>query len=119
MSNAKISKKTTLWLGSDDDELEDGYPAGMQGYGFDVNSEDNMVAIRGTTEGGEYFEVFIMRDLWPKIRAVMSRIDKRFDPPAPTVKPEVSTMDPAEAAVLAEAWDEMVRQRFRKKDHGR
>ena len=78
MPNARASKKTVLWLGSDDDELEDGQKVGMQGYGFDVNSEDNMVAINGTTEGGDQFEVFIMRDLFPKIRAVMERIDRRF-----------------------------------------
>jgi hypothetical protein len=87
MPHAKVSKKTTLWLGSDDDELEDGQPVGMQGYGFDVNSEDNMIAITGSTEGGDEFEVFIMRDLFPKIRAVMDRIDKRFGP-------ENSELDP-------------------------
>jgi len=81
MPHAKVSKKTTLWLGSDDDELEDGYKVGMQGYGFDVDSEDNMVSIKGTTEGGDEVEVFIMRDLWPNIRAVMDRIDSRFRPP--------------------------------------
>ena len=78
MTYAKVGKKTTIWLGSDDDELEDGEPVGMQGYGFDVNSEDHMVAITGSTEGGDEFEVFIMRDLFPKIRAVMDRIDNRF-----------------------------------------
>ena len=79
MPNAKVGKKTTLWLGSDDDELEDGYPVGMQGYGFDVNSEDHMVAINGTTEGGDQFEIFILRDLFPKIQAVMDRINARFE----------------------------------------
>lgn len=79
-----MSKRTTLWLGSDDDPLEDGHRIGMKGYGFDVNSEDNMVSIEGTTEGGDEFEVFIMRDLWPGIRAVMDRIDSRF--PAPSAE---------------------------------
>ena len=78
MPYAKISKKTVLWLGSDDDELEDGARVGMQGYGFDVNSEDHMVSITGETEGGDEYQVFIMRDLFPKIRAVMDRIDERF-----------------------------------------
>lgn len=78
MPHAKVSKKTTIWIGSDDDELEDGEPVGMGGYGFDVNSEDNMVSVTGTTEGGDEFEIFVMRDLFPKIRAVMDRIDSRF-----------------------------------------
>lgn len=78
MPYAKVARKTVLWLGSDDDELEDGEHVGMQGYGFDVNSEDHMVAIRGVTEGGDEVEVFIMRDLFPEVRAVMRRIDSRF-----------------------------------------
>src|SRR5690349_22759632 len=78
MPHAKITQRTTLILGSDDDELEDGQRVGMQGYGFTVTREDNMVHIEGATEGGDEFEIFIMRDLFPKIRSVMTTVDTAF-----------------------------------------
>lgn len=67
--------KTTLWLGNGDDPRE------WNGYGFEVDSEDNMVSISTQLEdrNGADLEVFIMRDLFRKIRQVMDRIDKRFD----------------------------------------
>lgn len=75
MRDANAHRKTVIWLGSDDGE--DG---GMNGYGFDVHTEDNMVAISASVEDdhGEEIEVFIMRDLFPKIRHVMDVIDTRF-----------------------------------------
>jgi hypothetical protein len=64
-------RKTTIWLGSDDSDED----------GFNVHSEDNMVAIEaqlGNDVNGEDLEIFILRDLFPKIRAVMDLIDGRF-----------------------------------------
>lgn len=75
MGNAHI--KTTLWLGSDD-----GDPDGMNGYGFQVSTEDHMVSIETTLEGpddrGQELQVLIHRDLFPVIRKAMAQIDKRF-----------------------------------------
>jgi hypothetical protein len=69
-------RKTTIWLGSDDGD-EDGF----SGYGFDVGSEDNTISVTAQLEDdrGEELEIFICRDLFPRIRAVMDRIDKRFE----------------------------------------
>ena len=69
--------KTTLWLGNDD-----GDPEGYSGYGFDVSTEDNMVSIATSLEDGHgaELEIFVMRDLFPKLRKAMDRIDKRFAP---------------------------------------
>lgn len=75
MSHGKVSRKTTLWVGSDDGE-----EGGWEGGGFDVDSEDHMVAITGQLdETEETVEIFILRDLFPKIRSVMDRIDRRFE----------------------------------------
>ena len=66
-------RKTTIWLGSDD-EGEDG----MSGYGYDVTREDSMVSIEYTrpqNEDNEELQVFILPDLFPAIRAVMDRIE--------------------------------------------
>ena len=71
-------RKTTIWLGNDD-----GDPDGFSGYGFDVGTEDHMVSITAQLEDerSEDLEVFIMRDLFPKIRKAMDRIDRRFEKP--------------------------------------
>lgn len=62
----KPRRKTTIWLGSDDGE-------GMNGYGYDVHREDNMVSVAfaGRDENDEDLEVFILPDLFPKIRKAM------------------------------------------------
>jgi hypothetical protein len=67
--------RTTLWLGNGDDVKD------WNGYGFDVAPEDNMVRIEttlGDRVSGADLQVFIMRDLFPKIRAAMDRVDARF-----------------------------------------
>lgn len=76
MSHGTAHRKTVIWLGNDD-----GQDGGYGGYGFDVRSEDNMVAIEAPLDDnvhGEELQVFIYRDLFPQIRAVMDRIDRRF-----------------------------------------
>jgi hypothetical protein len=63
----KPRRKTTIWLGSDDGE-------GMNGYGYDVSREDSMVSIEYTGqmhENDEELQVFILPDLFPKIRKAM------------------------------------------------
>lgn len=62
----KPRRKTTIWLGSDDG-------GGMNGYGYDVHREDSMVSIgfAGHGENDEDLEVFILPDLFPKIRKAM------------------------------------------------
>jgi hypothetical protein len=64
----KPHKKLTIWLGSDD-----GFKDGMSGYGYDVHREDAMVSITFAARGedGEDLEVFILPDLFPKIRKAM------------------------------------------------
>ena len=71
----KPQKKLTIWLGSDD-----GAEGGMKGYGYDVHREDSMVSIEYTRELNDHdeeLEVFILPDLFPKIRKVMDAIEKR------------------------------------------
>ena len=69
----KPRRKTTIWLGSDDGDKE-----GMSGYGYDVRREDSMVSIEYTGELGrqgendEELQVFILPDLFPKIRKAMA-----------------------------------------------
>jgi hypothetical protein len=78
MSRGNAHRKTVIWLGNDD-----GQASGYNGYGFDVSSEDHMVEITAQLEDdvdGEELQVFILRDLFPAIRAVMDRIDQRFPP---------------------------------------
>jgi hypothetical protein len=68
-------KKLTIWLGSDDGEK-----GGMDGYGYDVHREDAMVSIeyvRELNENSEELQVFILPDLFPKIRKIMDAIEKR------------------------------------------
>ena len=60
--------KTTIWLGNEEPT------AG--GYGFDIHSEDDMIAIEGSS-GDERFEVFILPDLFPAIRRVMDGLEGR------------------------------------------
>jgi hypothetical protein len=73
----KPHKKTTLWLGSDDGSTD-----GMKGYGYDVTREDNMVSIeyiiRELNENDDALQVFILPDLFPKIRKAMDTIEKRL-----------------------------------------
>jgi hypothetical protein len=73
-TNGKPHRKTTIWLGSDD-EGEDG----SSGYGYGVHREDAMVSITFAARGenGEDLEVFILPDLFPKIRKAMDAIEKR------------------------------------------
>lgn len=66
MPAGKASIKTTIWLGNDQ--------ASMDGYGFGVHREDDMVAIEAVAEGGMELEVFIQPDLFPAIRRVMDSI---------------------------------------------
>jgi hypothetical protein len=71
----KPHRKTTIWLGSDD-EGEDG----MNGWGYDVSRKDSMVSIEYTgrvDENDEALEVLILPDLFPKIRKAMDAIEKR------------------------------------------
>jgi hypothetical protein len=69
MSQGKISQRITIWLGND--ELT------ADGYGFDVDTEDDMVAISGDLNDQERMEVFIQPDLFPKIRHAMDIIENR------------------------------------------
>jgi len=72
----KPRRKTTIWLGSDD-----GDERGMTGYGYDVRREDSMVSIEYTGELGrqdendEELQVFILPDLFPKIRKAMAAVE--------------------------------------------
>ena len=63
-------RKTIIWLGSDDEG-----PDGMNGYGYDVSREDNMVSIeyipRSPAEDSDQLQVFILPDLFPAIRRAM------------------------------------------------
>lgn len=62
-------RKTTIWLGSDDEGAN-----GMNGYGYDVHREDSMVSIeyvRELDEDSEELQVFILPDLFPAIRRAM------------------------------------------------
>lgn len=68
MAQGKVSRKTTIWLGNEE------VTAG--GYGFDVHSEDDMIAIEGSSED-ERFEIFILPDLFPHIRRVMDGLEGR------------------------------------------
>jgi hypothetical protein len=71
----KPRRKTTIWLGSDD-----GDPGGMNGYGYDVHTEDSMVSIEYTHQLGrdaEELQVFILPDLFPAIRKAMDVIEAR------------------------------------------
>jgi hypothetical protein len=68
MPQGKVNRKTTIWLGNEE--------ATADGYGFDVHSEDDMIAIEGSS-GGERFEIFILPDLFPYIRRVMDGIEGR------------------------------------------
>jgi len=45
MSHGTAHRKTTIWLGNDD-----GQQGGYGCYGFDVRSEDNMVAVEAPLE---------------------------------------------------------------------
>jgi hypothetical protein len=71
----KPRRKTTIWLGSDDDGKD-----GMSGYGYDVRREDSMVSIEYTrelSENDDALQVFILPDLFPKIRKAMDAIEAR------------------------------------------
>lgn len=61
-------RETTIWLG-DDTKTTLGE--------FDIHSEDDMVCIEATTEGGDDVKVFLMREIFPAVREVMDRIDRR------------------------------------------
>lgn len=69
----KPARRLTIWLGSDD-----GSPDGMGGYGYDITREDLMVRIGCPVpqEDDEELEVFILPDLFPKIRAAMDLADE-------------------------------------------
>lgn len=75
-NGGRAHQRTTYWLGTDD-----GDEGGMEGYGFAVGTEDNMVSVRSELEDdrGAELEILIMRDLFPKLRKAMDRIDKRFE----------------------------------------
>jgi hypothetical protein len=62
-------RRESIWLGQDPDE-----PTPIQNW--EVKSEDDMIMIEAETEGGEV-EVFICPELFPKIRAVMDRLEAR------------------------------------------
>jgi hypothetical protein len=64
----RVSRKTTLWLGSDD---------GRKVNAFDVHSEDDMIAIECGLNDRDRYEVFILRDLFPEVRRVMDLIEAR------------------------------------------
>jgi hypothetical protein len=71
----KPRRKTTIWLGSDDEGR-----GGMSGYGYDVTRKDSMVSIEYTrelSENDEELQVLILPDLFPKIRKVMDAIEAR------------------------------------------
>jgi hypothetical protein len=70
MSQGKASRKTTIWLGNE--ELS------ADGYGFDIHSEDDMIAIESSI-GDEGLEVFIQPDLFPAIRRVMNGLERHKD----------------------------------------
>lgn len=70
MAQGNVSRKTTIWLGNEE------VTAGGCGYGFDVHSEDDMIAIEGSSED-ERFEIFILPDLFPHIRRVMDGLEGR------------------------------------------
>lgn len=65
-------RKTIIWLGSDDGE-------GADGHGYDITREDNMVSVGYAGEADNYddLQVFILPDLFPKIRQIMDTIEKQ------------------------------------------
>jgi hypothetical protein len=69
----KPHRRTTIWLGSDDGT------EGMAGYGYDVHREDAMVSVShpGRDDNDEELEIFILGDLFPKIRAAMDAAERR------------------------------------------
>lgn len=70
----KPRRKTTIWLGSDDGDKE-----GMSGYGYNITREDSMVSIEQyageMSERDEELQVFILPDLFPKIRKAMAAVE--------------------------------------------
>jgi hypothetical protein len=64
----EVGRRTTIWLGIEEES--------DSGYGFDVHSEDDMVAVEGMM-GHETIEVFIHPDLFPDIRRVMDNLEKK------------------------------------------
>lgn len=93
--DGRAHQKTTLWLGNDDG-AGDGMSA--NGYGFEIGSEDNMVSVESSFgNDNQAVQVFILRDLFPAIRAVMDRIDGRAawfsdGSPAPVDHPQHSDL---------------------------
>ncbi len=71
-------RKTTIWLGSDDGE------EGMNGHGYEVSREDDMVSVEYTGrlgENDEELQVFILPDLFPAIGKVMKALREARRPP--------------------------------------
>lgn len=70
----KPRRKLTIWLGSDNEGQD-----GMNGYGYEVTREDSMVLVQCPVpqEDDEELEVFILPDLFPKIRAAMDAAEGR------------------------------------------
>lgn len=68
MPDGKAHRRTTIWLGNAE--------ATADGYGFHVQSEDDMISIAGAFSD-EDIEVFIHPDLFPHIRRVMDGLEGR------------------------------------------
>lgn len=64
-----MNRKITLWLGNED---------GNEIYHYEINREDSMISVGYAGKPGESdWQIFILPDLFPKIRAVMDAIEAR------------------------------------------
>ena len=75
-----MNKRITVYIGNDDGDY--GEEQSANGEGWEVTREDAMVYIEHLEvhDGDETaYEFYIMRDLFPKIRAAMDRVDTMFE----------------------------------------
>ena len=73
-----MNKRITVYVGNDDN---DGEQESRNGEGWTVTREDAMVFISHYEEHGSdetEYQFYLMRDLFPKIRAAMDRVDNMF-----------------------------------------